>query len=461
MARGTANQREAGPKNTSKVQLCSSSEFDASSILGLPDEFGLRNALDQQPPNKAIFCEARLWGTRQFYVKEILKLRHSIYNFGFSISAASGKKKDQSEINDWRKENETVIADFNRDAWLEWLTMDNAVALWRKETARPLILSTERVTFNDKFGVEKLTITHGLDDKTIDDLRLSPAEAAELKQNSTLELIKQGNNYVKKSFFFDVVKREKIGMGLAWPGMRAVFQPANGIELLQLGDRARADMLRTAYELHTAGHEIKSGNLAGRSTHFLKNPDAKAIQKDIKWDRKLLLRIQQIVANFDRKISYPTMDPAAFASSRYDAFTEQLVVWSMPLGQMIFAKGVNPFLMTLLKAQAVQEREYVGPFLKRVLTKSLKPPVEINVAFADTVFWDSRLMLDVLKTGLAMGPLSQGTWLTQTGFNKAAERLAKDDESKLPREQVTPLFDAAHGDQKKPGPPPGSNNTNK
>lgn len=454
------------------VQFCSSDTLDSSFLIGLPDEFGLRAVLEQQPPTKPIFCEARLWATRQFFLREILKLRQAIYNYGFAVSAASGKKKDQDAIEDWKKKNETAIGDFNRDTWLEWLAMDNAVALWRKETARPLILSCEHVKFSDKFGVERLVITHGLDAATIDQMRLSASEAKELKENAELTLIKQGNNYVKNSFFFDVLKREKIGMGLAWPGLRSIFNVCNGIEALQVGDRQLADSLRTIYELHSVGHEIKSGNLAGRSTHFLKKLRAEAIQKQIKWDRKLMSRIVQIVANFDHKISYPRPDPSAFASSRYDAFTEQLAIWSMPLGQMVFAKGVNPFLMTLLKAQAVQERNNVGPFLRRVLTKALKPPCEIAVGFADTVFWDSRLMLDVLKTGLALGPLSQSTWLTETGFNKSLERQYKQEEAGLPPEQVLPLFDAAHGvppadggeggtkkkAPAKPGPEPGSKN---
>ena len=458
------------------IQFCSSDVLDSSFLIGLPDEFGLRAVLEQQPPTKPIFCEARLWATRQFFLREILKLRHAIYNYGFKLTAASGKKKDNDAVDEWKRKFETAIGDFNRDTWLEWLPMDNAVALWRKETARPLILSTEHVKFSDKFGVERLVITHGLDHATIDQLRLSPKEAQELRQNAELTLVKQGNNYVQNaggSFFFDVLKREKIGMGLAWPGLRSIFNTANGIEALQVGDRQLADSLRTIYELHSVGHEIKSGNLAGRSTHFLKKVRAEAIQKQIRWDRKLMSRIVQIVANFDHKISYPRPDPAAFASSRYDAFTEQMSIWSMPLGQMIFAKGVNPFLMTLLKAQAVQERQCVGPFIKRVLTKALKPPCEIAVGFADTVFWDSRLMLDVLTTGLALGPLSQGTWLTETGFNKAMERQYKADEAELPPEQVLPLFDAAHGIPPadggggggkgkkapgKPGPPTGSKN---
>ena len=452
-------------KTNSGVQFCSAQEFDSSSfVMGLPDSFGQRSVVEQQPPPKAIFCEARLWSTRQFFLREILKLRQGIYDFGFNISAVSTKKTDQQAVADWVKKNDTVIRDFRRDAWSEWLAMDNAVAVWRKETARPLIFSTESCEFSDRFGVEKLVITHGLDHATIDELRLSKAEAVELKNNTQLTLIKQGDNYVKKSFFFDIIKRQKVGQGLAWPGLRSVYDPANGIQALQAGDRQLADQMRTVYEMHSIGHEIKQGNLAGRNTHFLKEKRANAIKAQIKQDKRFLTRLVQLIANFDHKISYPRPDPAAFASSRYDAFMEQLVVWSMPLGQMIFAKGVNPFLMTLLKAQATHEREFVGPFIRRVLTKALNPPEEIAVGFGDDVFWDSRLMLDVLKTGLSMGPLSQESWLTKTGFSAPVERSRKEAESKLPPGQVTPIFDAAHGDQKasgklkKPGPQPGSQN---
>ena len=415
-----------------------------------------------QKPRPAIFSVTRLWVERLTFVNKILELKAAIYSHNFSVSARDPKKKsDVKLVEGWFQENEYNARRFNRDAWQEWLIQRNVVSLWRKGGA-PVIYPLEHCSYDDTLGIEQLAFTHGIPAAVVETMPgLKADERKELRVSETIRITRDGQFNSSKVFFFRVVKRTRLGNGLAWPTLRSIFNTVQTWDALEVADWQLSDAMRTVYELHKLGHEIKNGPHAGSNAHFLKNTRAAAVRKLIKNDKRLVARVLQLLVNFDHEIEYPRPDPKHFGKNRYESALQNLLFWAMPLGQMVMAQSVNPFLMPLLKAQTYAEREYMRPFVEAVLRESLKMPAEAVVTYGDDCLWDSQTLLAILKTGLASGPMSQETFNTKTGLvNPGEERGRKESEASLGEGILHPAYDAAHGPPKgEDGHPPGKANT--
>ncbi|MDE2106099.1 MAG: hypothetical protein KGL39_53245 [Patescibacteria group bacterium] len=413
-----------------------------------------------QKPRSQVFYMTRNWFERQVYVRQIILLRYAIFNYGFQLTAGAGTgakwKKQNQQVQDWLKEKwfgipiNKIVTQFARDAWLEWLIQDNAIAVWRKRRSgsRPILQPVEQCAYDDLGGVERLCFAHGMTRPMINEMKFDKEQKEALLSAKDITLVKQGNTTTSDLYDFEVCKRARFGFGLAWPQLRTIFNTVGAWESLELADWQLCDALRTVYELHQIGHEIKNGPHAGSNAHFLKKTRAEAVRRQITTRKDQLAAVRRLIVNFDHEIVYPRPDPKHFQSDRYSGMLDRLLYWSMPLGQMLFAKSVNPFLMPMLKAQAAVERGFVGEFIETVLIKTLGAPEFIKAEFGDDVFLDTRLLADTLKTGLTTGPLSDETWLAKSGFNPERERVLKDEANDHPLHQHVPIFDAAHGDSK-------------
>lgn len=424
-----------------------------------------------QKPRATVFYVTRNWFERSVFIKALTLLKFDIYNYGFKLQAANPPKPEASKaerekwakrnavVEQWQADHQLVIANLVRDAWQEWNIQDNAVAVWCRNCP-PVLHPIEHLSFADDFGIETLAFAHGLTPQKLAALPgLAPAVRRELTTSENLTIYKQGKTSSSKLFSFQAMRRTKVGMGLAWPQLRTLFNTVGMWESLEVADWQLADALRTVYELHKVGHEIKQGNRAGMPDHFLKPKRAAATVKMIKPDKGTLATIRRLVVNFDHDISYPRPASELFSADRYAAPLERMMLWAMPLAQMLFSKQVNPWHGLFLKAKAATERKYyVGPFLDAIFRECLDAPPDTTCTWSDDIFMDPRLLLDVLKTGLVNGPISQETFLEKTGHDAAQERRRKTAESDLPTEQVRPLWDGAHGlDPNDPtaGRPPG------
>ena len=247
-------------------------------------------------------------------------------------------------------------------------------------------------------------------------------------------------------------------MGLGWPDMGTLFHACSLNESLLVGDRQLADACRSVYEQHLLGHEIKSGNHAGSPAHFMKKPRAEAVKKEIQSKKGHI----QLATNFDHKIVMGAgrPEPAQFDTKRYAQVAEQMAVWGLPFAQMLNGQ-INPNLMTMARQLADTDRKRVRPYLTAVLQEALLAPAPITLQWDDACFWDSRMLLDLLKAGVQAGPVSQESFLRLTLGNPAMEREAKARDAELPDKLLLPAFDAAHGAQKGaqagPGKPAGKN----
>jgi hypothetical protein len=428
-----------------------------------------------EPPSKDVFRQSRRIYRTQRFVRRIQALRAAFYNHGLlgvQTRLKDPKKPDTSEVlvshhpgilalnpkdaeklEAWKRAQYKAISQYVTTAWQEFLMVDNLICLWRNgANSRALIQLPERCDYRDQFGGEILIIRHELSHAQIDAMNIGKAEKDRLKASKELKLTPTDELYR-----FDVVKREPVGMGLGWPAMATIFHAAAIVENLEVSDRQLSDAMRTIYEQHLVGHEIKSGPHAGSNAHFIKPARATAVNKAIKAKKGHI----QLVTNFDHQIKFGAglPDPKQFDGRRFEGVLGQLAHWGLPLAQMLTGT-VNPFLMTLLRQQAEAERELLRPHFMRVLAEALKCPVDIRLQWDSTIFWDSRLMLDLLKTALNAGPLSQETFLRSTGFDHAAELPRKQVESALPMELKAPAWDPHHGKRPgddKGGKPPGKN----
>ena len=401
-----------------------------------------------QKPRNQVFYMGRNWFERQVFLRQIILLRYALYNYGFEL--AGKDTKGTAAVQKWAAQkwfglpHLQLIKRFLRDVWMEWLIQDNVVAVWRKRKggARPLVYPVEHVSYSDDYGVERLGFAHGLSrqDVRLMEAGLDPEERKTLLQGKDINLVKQGAETTSDLFDFEVVKRSRFGFGLAWPQLRTVFNTVGAWESLELADWQLCDAMRTVYELHKVGHEIKNGPHAGSPQHFMKRTRREAVNRLIGNTKGTLATVKRLVVNFDHDITYPRPDPKQFAPERYTGMLDRLVHWSMPLGQMLYSKSVNPFLAPMLKAQAHTERELIGDFVSSVLIRTLGAPEDLRCVWSDDALQDARLLAETLKTGLTTGPLSDSTWLTRQGFDPEAERALKEEAQAHPVHQHLPIF---------------------
>lgn len=421
-----------------------------------------------QPPKPAIFQQARRWARLVPYIGTLHTLRAGFLLHGLLglQSTTKGKKlddveyewhpgiqpvnpKDREALRDWKKRNAAEIQRVVLEIVRERLITRNAVAIWQKG-GRVILRPAETCTYEDEFGNEKLTITTNLDEARIDKMDISAAAKARMKKNPRkLEI--DSNDEV---FKFRILKDETVGQGFGWPDLAVLFHYCSLEESLVVGDRQLADACRTVYEQHLLGHEITGGPHAGSPAHFANKTRRDGTIKEVKsaTGKKLL------ATNFDHKILIGAgrPDPKQYDALRYKAVAEHYAIWGAPYAQM-WSGVINPFLMTLARQGAQPERQRLQPYLADILRTGMRCPVDVVIQFSDACFWDSRLMLDMLKAGLSGGPVSQGTFLEQAGLRQSDELPRKKYESELDEALTKPAYDAAHGPDKtkSPGKPPG------
>ncbi len=360
------------------------------------------------------------YGPPNAFVLTVLGLRQVFYDYGFELTAPVA----------WEKKQGLWFESYRNDCWAEWLKLDNVICLWRNG-GRPLQVRPERCRYSNEFGIEKLEYEHRLTWEQIDAMKaLTPAQRTLLKANTWLTLYKDDDSI----FGFEVLTRAAVGEGLAWPGFQGTLIPASGFESLQVADAQLAAGLRRVYEQHKAGHETRYGPNAGGSGNFLKEIMKKAIEKGIKGKKGYT----ELVTRHDHLIEWPRPKPEVFAATRYEGMKAQLIDWSMPLGHMLFAKTLNPYLLLFLRYLAQGERARIEAHLTAVATRALGL-TNPKMKWSNKCFNDSRLAFDMIKFGLASGPTSQETFLRDADQDPATERARKASEAALPDEQTQPL----------------------
>jgi hypothetical protein len=465
-----------------RTSMCSAWGLDATNFTwdnrwGVPMEAAAVGNFagddTMRPPQAAIFQQARRWSRLVPFIQRIHRLRA-----GFILNGLLGLKEtirgkrgeqveyewhpgvvaaspaDAVQLRQWKAQHAAEIQRIVLEVMSERQITRNAVAIWQSN-GRIILRPAETCVYEDEFGQEKLTITTNLTTDKIEQLKVPEKVKVELRKNPRrLTLEKDG-----ELFQFRVLKDEIMGQGFGWPDLATLFHFCALEESLVVGDRQLADACRTVYEQHLLGHEIKSGAHAGSPAHFANEARRKGTIKEVKsaTGKKIL------ATNFDHKILIGAGRPEAgqFDALRYKAVAEHFALWGAPYAQM-WSGVVNPFLMSLARQDALPERLRLQPFLAELIRKGMRCPVDVVIQFSDACFWDSRLLLDMMKAGLAAGPISQGSFLRTAGLRQSEELAGKDFEAGLDPKIVKPAYDAAHGPEKpgaknSRGKPPGKN----
>ena len=459
--------------------LCSAWELDSTSFAwdnrwGMPLEAAAVGAFAgddvMRPPTSAIFQQARRWWRLHPFIQRMTQIRLAFILHGvlgdrerpqdpkdpdgdweteYHPGIQALQRKDRDKLKAWKETNAAEIQRLVLEVGKERLITGNVVAIWQPE-GRILVKPPEQCSYTDEFGTEMLTIKIDLTEEKIKKLNISPAAKAELLKSP------RSLNLTKKStvFKFSVLKDEAIGMGFGWPDLVTLFHVCSLDESLLVGDRQLADACRTVYEQHKLGHEIRTGNHAGSPAHFANKTRREGTLKEVKGSKGHKI----LVTNFDHDILMGAGRPDSkhWDALRYKGVAEHMAMWAMPYAQMLSGQ-INPFLMTLAHRDCAPHRERMGPYVAQLLREGMGCPVPVRIRFDDECFWDSRMLLDLLKTGLAGGPISQGTFLHKAGFHQGEELLAKQYEAKLNPAWTRPAYDAAHGPDQAPGKPAGKN----
>lgn len=375
---------------------------------------------------------ARYYRDYNWFVIAVLGLRRGFYNFGCKLALEDSGS--QNKFNNWEKKHGPTVKTYIRDVWNEFLGINNAISFWRTGGPRPIVLPPEKCRYDDRFGIERLFVRHGLTPAEIDEL---PAKLRKLYTGKTeIEILPEDGQ------FFKVLKEAPMGHGLSKPGMASVFAPLKQIEGMEAGDNVLAHESRMLVKQHLFGHEIKSGPKAGSPQHFLHKSTSDAAQRGFKGAVGLV----EVFTNFDQTIKHHYVDPKWFDTKKYDGAERRILWWSLPLGQMVMARGgVAPFLMNLLQVQAEDARELVLPHLVEVINKAFDPPYALTVKWSNRVFRESRLATDLLKMGLQIGPISQRTFREEAGFDDIEERERKRIEALQPEAETWPIFEPSQG----------------
>lgn len=430
----TAESRPAGVAAwCSVVQHSGLSDLAAAELADV--DFGL---VDESRPDAA-FAKARAWRKRNWFVSAVLRLRQSFFNYGFKL-----KSKDQKALDQWLSNpaSARMLHWYVRDLWAEWLSLDCAISLWFTSGARPTLLHPDQCEYSDELGQETLKWKHNLSDKRIDEMGLSPVEKERLRNpQSSRTLVLNAATNESGPFYFEVLKRDKVGCGLGLPGLIAAFPALSASDSLEAGDAVLAHSCRRVWEFHKMGHETRYGPNQGGKANFITEARKTAFEKATKGKQGHVVA----TANFDHAVDFPRVDPKHFDEKRYDGIARRLLWWSLPLGQLLTGQGQQPQWMAMLETQAAEERREIARHLALTLKAAFKLKFDFTVEWGHECFREPRVFADLLKAALAAGPLSQETFLRTLSLDPEVERARKEKEAGLPKEQTYPLFDAAHG----------------
>lgn len=399
-------------------------------------------------------AKARYWFEHNAYVRGIIGLRASFYNYRFQIDLSNPavRKWAERKVGSGRakKTNLQIARRFTHDFWQEWLTVDSAASTWLTSNPRPRLIPPEYCHYTDIFGIESLAFKPQDLGISADAMKilpgLTPQERAALSVDE-LVLTRQSN-----LFDFEVVKRAMLGSGFGRPALKTVLSTCAQHESMEVRDTVLAGAGRLVMEHIKQGHEIKGGSHAGSKTHFNTDAKSRATANALKNKTGHL----RFVSNFDVDFSWGNYPVDQFNAKKYEGTLIRLAWWAMPLGQMLAGASLNPTLLGMLRSAAIEDRDTVHEFIKTIFVRCMGAPEDIEFGWGERCFLDPRAASDLLKFGLAGAGISQKTYLDNLDLDQGREWERKDEEKKQKKHRTQPIYDPHHGPMDVPGRKPGT-----
>jgi hypothetical protein len=409
----------------------------------------------------SVFAKCRYYAQESSFLSSFLPLKLSILNYEFHVVPAgkdASKKNALKKLDEWlAKQADPLVktitdpqtqeeieiesnakfgeqlAKFAKDAWSRFLLYDSVISMWLDDRDIALTLAPDVCTYSDKFAVETLKYQHGLTQAEI--AQLLPEQAQRFARAEIFLNPKEGEH-------FKVLKQAAVGDGLGVPRLFSIFRLLGEVEDKEIGFARESFLLRNVTRFHQLGHEIKSGVHAGKST-YMWNPTR---DKGVK-DKFLNVEgVNDVTANFDHAIDFPWPDLKRFDDLAWRGTDKRLNDWGGSIAKMLQAKGVAPYLTSMVKGEAFDARNEMGSYLTFIINAAWHPPVEVNVVWSNLIFNEARLMMEMLKFAYQNGLSSVATTNKEFGLDdQEGDRKVEEADDPDAVKKFSPLYAVAQG----------------
>lgn len=323
-----------------------------------------------------------------------------------------------------------LIRQLNADVWSEFLLQDNAVVFWVRNgegLPKPIVLDGEACEYRNGLGGERLTI------------KLTKRKLfAEERQGMDARWIKAYEETGKitldpdKGEHFRVLTRAKATQGFGMPRLKAVYRLLGNLEGLQVADTSGASWHQDVIQHITAGHEIRTGDRAGKPDHFITSAIKNAIEKAM----KTLRGAYRNVSNFDVKFGYSFLDPKFFDATKYEGTLQQLDRWGGAGMLLLVTAQPSPFLLVAFAAEGRRDRQSVRDFLLDIITDPTFLPgrnlSRLKLAWNPHTFRDAKTMIEAVRMSVGEGLASRQTGREMMGLDHEEEGDRLEGELKKP-----------------------------
>jgi len=384
------------------------------------------------------FKRARRWGQENLYVEQVNLLKLGFYNHGMRFVPVD--PKDHDKLKKFLKDSPQVARDMRRhvrEVWQEWLLIDTVVSFWREQTgAAPFLFKADICKYSDRMGIKILKVK--LDRADTVPTKDQSAGAVSLEHDAMVERYFKGKEITmdvtteeKWDEHFEVQTRGLRGDGFVLPRLYTAFRTCSQNESMEVGESMLAYAGRRIVHRFKLGFEAKGNSPA---SNFQKEFSmwTKARSDAILGFFQGRSGFMDVVENFDQEMAVFLGDggPKNYDARRWGTIVQRMIWWAGPLGFMMVANSMNPFLLPMLRTAAEADREEVGDHLNYVLNRGFKLPCPVRVRWSNRCFIDSRLAWDMANALMKQGPLSLTTALKEGDFDPVTEARHKEEEAK-------------------------------
>lgn len=363
----------------------------------------------------------------------------------------TGKASNDTKLLEWMAGEKVwpMLRRLSNDVWREWLLQDNAVAFWKTpaegELPSVVVLDCEVCNYSSRMGEEVLKVK-------LKQVTLTPEEKAEMQSKwgpRWVDAYTKGKEITldpKEGENFKVLTWQKLGHGFGMPRLKAVLDLLSTRQLLQTADWAGAWESVNLTELWSVGHEIKTGPLAGKPTHFITEKKQTAMEKSLKNKRGG----RRVVTNFDVSLAYKYLEAAFFDPKKYAGVMAALKLWGGAPVAMFESGIISPLYMQNFQAEGMKSREMVSDFIFAIVNDESffvgkdRPETPITLGWNPHSFLETKAKLEVLRLAGANAWASPQTAREALGFDDQVEGDRLVEAHKTP-ERYRPPFEAKQG----------------
>jgi hypothetical protein len=410
---------------------------------------------DRERPDdlQSMFKLARNWHKQSWFVDQVNKLKLAFYHYDpriVPVAAGRQLQGDKKKLAEWMEKDDArreALLRYVVAVWTEWLLLDNVVSFWRMEKkVTPFLLQPELCHYTDAMGLERLKVNLMYRREMFTDEKGEPLPDwtwDEIKRYTSQQAILLSEDYDE---YFRVLTRAVRGTGFCHPRLYSLFRTLSQAESMEVGESMLAYAGRLVLRAHSLGFEVRSASNAAKQAEYLwKAARAKPIEDFFKGRQGFA----EFTKQFDHKVEYIWVDPKDYDARKWETIVNRCLWWAGPVGFMLMTKQLQPFLLPMLRADALADRARVGAHLEVVLNAGgWDLPCKVKVKWGDRCFNDLRLAWDMTKALMQQGPVSLTSALEVADFDPEQEAERKKAEASPERDdELLPRFDPNHGNR--------------